>query len=136
MPFFKKAPKDNGITAVAGPDVNILNIQKAFDTRPDRRQAEHLRVIYSIGETKGEIRASISWEALAQLRQEMEHAGKTISERGVLDFVLLPWMIEQIRSSHGAMQSPPDDGYLLDFGPAPKPVEVRQTLIRFGLLPA
>ena len=108
MPFFKKSGKANanGMTAVAGPAVSILNIQKAFDPRSDHRQAEHLRVIYSMGEATGEVRASITWEALAQLRQEMEHAGKAISECGILDLVLLPWLMEQLKLSHGAMQAP------------------------------
>jgi hypothetical protein len=137
MPLFKKSKTDadhDGMTAVKGPDVSILNIQKAFDTRSERRQAEHLRVIYSMGESTGEVRASITWEALAQLRQEMERSGKSISERGVLDFVLVPWIMEQLRRSHGAMESPPEDGYQLDFGPAPKPTEVHKTLVRYGLL--
>jgi hypothetical protein len=138
MPLFKKRNPDGseGNTAVAGPDVIILEIQKAFDTRSDHRQAEHLRVIYSLGDVTGEVRASISWEALAQLRREMERAGKTISERGVLDFVLLPWIMDQLRQSHGSMESPPEDGYQLNFGEAPHPTEARKMLVRYGLLAA
>lgn len=137
MPLFKKKPGSaDGTTTIDAPDVSILDIQKAFDPRSEHRQAEHLRVIYAMGETTGEVRASITWEALAQVRQEMERAGKTITERGTLDFVLVPWIIEQLRLSHGAKEPPPEDGYHLDFGPAPKPVEVRQTLVRYGLLHA
>jgi hypothetical protein len=137
MPLFKrKTAGADGVTTVDAPDVNILDIQKAFDPRSEHRQAEHLRVIYSMGETTGAVHASITWEALAQVRQEMEHAGKTITERGALDFVLVPWIIEQLRLSHSNREAPPEDGYHLDFGPAPKPVEVRQTLVRYGLLPA
>ena len=134
MPLFKKTRTAERDETVQGPDVSILEIQKAFDTRAAHRQAEHLRVIYSLGEATGEVRASISWEALAQIRQEMERSGKAISERGVLDFVLLPWIMEQLKLSHNAMELPPEDGYLLDFGAAPKPVQVHQTLVRFGLL--
>jgi hypothetical protein len=134
MPFFKRSKQDN-VAVEDRPDVSILNIQKAFDNRSEHRNAEHLRVIYSLGESTGEVRASITWEALAQLRQEMERAGKAISERGVLDFVLLPWIMEKLQQSHGAHESPPDEGYELDFGPAPAPREVRGTLIRYGLLP-
>jgi len=138
MPLFKKKTADgaDGKTAVGGPDVSILDIQKAFDSRAEYRQAEHLRVIYSLGEATGEVRASITWEALAQLRQEMERAGKTITERGILDFVLLPWIMEQLKLSHSSMEPPPEDGYHLDFGAAPKPVEVHQMLTRYGLLSA
>ena len=134
MPIFKKSRTAEAGDKVDGPNVSILNIQKAFDNRAGQRQAEHVRVIYSMGDTTGEIRTSITWEALAQLRQEMERAGKTITERGVLDFVLLPWTMEQLKRSHTAMETPPDDGYQLDFGAAPKPVEVHQTLVRYGLL--
>lgn len=136
MPLFKKKTDGgtDGMTAVGGPDVSILEIQKAFDPRAERRQAEHLRVIYSLGESAGEVRASITWEALAQVRQEMERAGKTISERGILDFVLVPWIMEQLKLSHSSMEPPPQDGYHLDFGAAPKPVEVHQMLMRYGLL--
>jgi len=52
----------------------------------------------------------------------------------VLDFVLLPWTIEQLKRSYTSMEEPPQDGYQLDFGAAPKPREVHQTLVRFGLL--
>jgi hypothetical protein len=136
MPLFKKKTADgtHGMTAIEGPDVSILEIQKAFDPRAEHRQAEHLRVIYSLGETTGEVRASITWEAVAQVRQEMERAGKTIAERGILDFVLVPWVMEQLKLSHNAMELPPEDGYHLDFGAAPKPVEVHQMLMRYGLL--
>jgi hypothetical protein len=134
MPLFKKSRTVERDESADGPDVSILDIQKAFDTRADHRQAEHLRVIYSLGETTGEVRASITWEALAQLRREMERSGKTIAERGVLDFVLLPWTIEQLKRSYTSMEEPPQDGYQLDFGAAPKPREVHQTLVRFGLL--
>jgi hypothetical protein len=137
MPLFKKtrepAEEVAGIDAL---DVSILDIQKAFDPRATHRQAEHLRVIYSIADTAGEVRASITWEALAQLRREMENAGKAITERGVLDFVLLPWIIDQLKRSYSSMESPPEEGYQLDFGAAPKPAEVRKTLVRYGLLAA
>ena len=135
MPLFKKKDAD-AMTAVEGPAVSILEIQKAFDPRAEHRQAEHLRVIYSMAETTSEVRASITWEALAQLRQEMERAGKTITQRTVLDFVLLPWIMEQLRQSYSSMEMPPEDGYQLDFGPAPHPTEVRKTLVRYGLLAA
>jgi hypothetical protein len=138
MPLFKKSKNDSDrdTATMDGPEVSILEIQKAFDAREGHRQAEHLRIIYSMGDTTAEVRASITWEALAQLRQEMERAGKVISERGVLDFVLVPWIMEQLRRSHSEMESPPEDGYHLDFGAAPKPSEVRETLTRFGLLAA
>ena len=139
MPFFKKAKSADraaGSIAVEGLDVSILDIQKAFDTRSDQRQSEHLRVIYSMGDATGEVHASITWAALAQVRQEMERAGKAISERGVLDFVLLPWIMDQLKQSHGEMQQPPQEGYQLDFGAAPQPREVRDTLVRYGLLSA
>ncbi len=135
MPFFKKA-KSADRDAVDGQDVSILNIQKAFDPRSEQRQSEHLRVTYSMGNTTGEVHASITWAALAQVRQEMERAGKAISERGVLDFVLLPWIMDQIKQSHREMQEPPQGGYQLDFGAAPQPTEVRNALIRYGLLSA
>jgi len=134
MPLFKRSRAAEQEATSDGPDVSILDIQKAFDTRADHRQAEHLRVIYSIGDMSGDARASITWEALAQLRQEMERAGKTITEHGVLDFVLLPWIMEQIKRSYRSMEMPPEDGYQLDFGAAPKPREVRQMLVRYGLL--
>jgi hypothetical protein len=135
MPLFKRsktAVETPGL--LEGPDVSILEIQKAFDARSEHRQAEHLRLVYSMEDTTGEVSASITWEALAQIRQEMERAGKRISERGVLDFVLLPWLMEQLRRAHSAMEEPPEEGYQLDFGGAPKPVEVRRTLVRYGLL--
>ena len=135
MPLFKKA-KSAGRDAVEGSRVSILNIQKAFDARSEQRQSEHLRVIYSMGDATGEVRASMTWAALAQVRQEMERAGKAISERGVLDFVLLPWIIDQLKQSHGEMQEPPQEGYRLDFGAAPQPLEIRNTLVRYGLLSA
>ena len=74
MPFFKRSKQDD-VAVEDRRDVSILNIQKAFDNRSEHRNAEHLRVIYSLGESTGEVRASITWEALAQLRQEMERAG-------------------------------------------------------------
>jgi len=135
MPLFKRSTKaEKSAGHPEGPDISILEIQKAFDTRSGYRRAEHLRVLYTMADTTGEVRASITWEALSQLRLEMERAGKSISERGVLDFVLLPWIMEQIKHSHTARQMPPEDGYQLDFGAAPKPAEVRNTLIRYGLL--
>ena len=138
MPLFKKSKSEagQGAATMEGPEVSILDIQKAFDARQGHRQAEHLRIIYKLDETTAEVRASITWEALAQLRQEMERAGKTISERGVLDFVLVPWIMDQLKRSHSELEPPPDDGYHLDFGAAPKPTEVRETLKRYGLLPA
>jgi hypothetical protein len=134
MPLFKRSRTAEAEGRTEGPDVSLLEIQKAFDGRAQQRQAEHVRVIYSMGETTGEVRASITWEALALLRREMARAGKSISERGVLDFVLLPWMIEQLKRSYRSMELPPEDGYQLDFGAAPKPTEVRRTLVRYGLL--
>ena len=134
MPLFKRSKTAELEERVEGPDVSLLEIQKAFDGRVEQRQAEHVRVIYSVGETTGEVRASITWAALAQLRREMERAGKSITDRGIVDFVLLPWMMEQLKRAHRAMEQPPEDGYQLDFGAAPKPVEVRQTLVRYGLL--
>jgi hypothetical protein len=138
MPLFKKSKtlSPEAESPDQGPPISILEIQKAFDPREEQRRSEHLRVLYSMGEDTGEVRAAITWEALARIRQEMERAGKTISERGVLDFVLLPWIIEKLRQSHQSMERPPEEGYLLDFGSAPKPHEVRETLIRFGLLTA
>jgi hypothetical protein len=139
MPIFKKPRIENRVEetpAADHPQVSILDIQKAFDTRSDRRQSEHLRVIYSMGKATGEIRAAITWEALDQIRKEMERSGKTISERGVLDFVLLPWVMDQLKQSHQSRELPPEDGYLLDFGPAPKPRQVHETLVRYGLLAA
>jgi hypothetical protein len=139
MPIFKKAKAADTAATLPrpeGPSVNILDIQKAFDNRSERRQAEHLRVIYSMNGTTGDVRAAITWEALAQLRLEMQRAGKSISERGVLDFVLLPWIMEQLQSAHDSNEHPPEEGYTLDFGPAPKPREVHEILVRFGLLAA
>jgi hypothetical protein len=100
MPLFKRSRTAEAEGRTEGPDVSLLEIQKAFDGRAQQRQAEHVRVIYSMGETTGEVRASITWEALALLRREMARAGKSISERGVLDFVLPPWMIEQLKRSY------------------------------------
>ena len=134
MPLFKRSKTAELEERVEGPDVSLLEIQKAFDGRVEQRQAEHMRVIYSVGETTGEVRASITWAALAQLRREMERAGKSITDRGIVDFVLLPWMMEQLKRAYSAMEQLPEDGYQLDFGAAPKPVEVRQTLVRYGLL--
>jgi hypothetical protein len=136
MPLFKKSKTAEADPNDDAPEVSILDIQKAFDSRDGHRQAEHVRIIYSMGETTSEVRASITWQALSQIRQEMERAGKTISERGVLDFVLLPWIMDQLKRSHSEMETPPQDGYHLDFGEAPKPTEVRQTLVRYGLLAA
>jgi hypothetical protein len=136
MPIFKKTRTEAARSPAEAPIVSILDIQKAFDNRAERRQAEHLRVIYSIEGTTGEVRAAITWEALAQLRREMERAGKTISERGVLDFILLPWVMEQLQVSLEPAERPPLEGYTLDFGPAPKPRQVHEILVRFGLLTA
>ena len=120
--------------APGSPTVSILDIQRAFDARSDHRQQEHLRIIYSMGFTTSEVWASITWEALARIRSEMERAGKPISERGVLDFVLLPWLIEQLKLSFKAMKGPPEGGYLLEFDSTPKPILVRAILNRYGLL--
>jgi hypothetical protein len=136
MPLFKRSKTAEPEERVEGPEVSLLEIQKAFDARAEQRQAEHVRVVYSMGEATGEVRASITWEALAQLRREMERAGKSITDRGVVDFVLLPWMMEQLRRTHRSTEPPPEEGYQLDFGAAPKPTEVRQTLVRYGLLTA
>ena len=139
MPIFKRSKtdgRDAGTPAFEGPPVSILEIQKAFDPRQDHRQSEHLRLLYSVGQDTGEVRSAITWEALAQIRMEMERAGKTISERGVLDFVLLPWTIEQLQITRQSTTLPPEEGYLLDFGSAPKPHEVHDTLVRYGLIGA
>ena len=120
--------------ATASPVFSILEIQRAFDAHSEFRQQEHLRIIYNMGHTTAEVRTSITWEALARIKSEMEGAGKTISQQGVLDFVLLPWLIEQLKLSFKSMEGPPHGGYLLDFGSAPKPPLVREMLIRYGLL--
>ena len=96
--------------------------------------AEHLRIIYSIGGEAREVRASISWEGLAQMRSEMARAGHQVSDDDLLGLVLVPWAIEKAVRP-GQRDNSDGHGLTLDFGDAPRPPAVLQTLQRFGLLP-
>ena len=114
-------------------DINLLDVQRIYDTRPAQRQAEHVRLIYSVGERASETRASIPWESMAQLRTEMARSGKTAEDDELLQSVLVPWALEQLELT---LQSgpPSEDGFTLDFGDSPRPPAVRETLLRYGLL--
>ena len=115
------------------PEILLLEAQRIFDSRLGHRGAEHVRLIYGLGERAGEARAAISWEALAQLRSAMERARQPVDDAGLLERVLVPWAIEQIQL---ALESAVDGdlSFRLDFGDAPRPPAVNETLVRYGLL--
>ena len=111
----------------------ILDVQRAYGTHQANRLAEHIRVIYSTGGEAHEVRAAISWESLAQMRSEMARVGQQVSDDDVLGLVLAPWAVDQdLLSRRG--DSPKEDELTLDFGDAPRPPAVRETLLRYGLL--
>lgn len=120
-------PKDLDI------EPHVLDVQRAYDNRQEQRMAEHLRVLYSVGGEAHEVRASISWESLAQLRAEMARAGQAVSDDDVLGFVLVPWAIDQAMRARQRDGSVGDD-LTLDFGDAPRPPAVREMLLLYGLL--
>ena len=119
--------------ATSHSDIRLLDVERAYDSRLDHRQAEHLRLIYADGDRAAETRASVSWETMAQLRSEMARAGQSVEDAELLELVLVPWAMEQLELT--LPSSPPaEEGFTLDFGDAPRPPAVRETLIRYGLL--
>jgi hypothetical protein len=123
-----------GITQEQTPtsDFSVLDVQRAYDARPEHRQSEHVRVLFRDGKRVGEVRASISWEALAQVRSEMSRAGKAIEDDDILGLVLVPWVMDQISERDAGFES--GEELILDFGDAPRPPAVREILLHYGLL--
>jgi hypothetical protein len=110
----------------------VLDVQRAYDSRPDHRLSERLRIIYSTGGDAHEVRASVSWQALAQLRSEMARNGHEVSDDDVLGLVLVPWAIDQALLARRGEDAAAE--LRLDFGDAPRPPAVRETLRHYGLL--
>jgi hypothetical protein len=113
-------------------EFNVLDVQRAYDPRPEHRQAEHVRILFGDGERVSEVRASITWEALAQVRSEMSRAGHVITDDDILGLVLVPWAMDQVAIRHANFSS--DKELILQFGDAPRPPAVRETLVHYGLL--
>ena len=115
------------------PEIILLDAQRIFDSRLGHGGAEHLRLIYGAGKCAGEAKVSISWETLAQLRSAMERAGQSMEDTELLELVLVPWALDQVeRALQSTIEREQD--LILDFGDAPKPSAVRETLVRYGLL--
>jgi hypothetical protein len=110
----------------------VLDVQRAFDARPEHRQAEHVRILFGDGERVSEVRASITWEALAQVRSEMSRAGQAVADDDILGLVLVPWTMDQVADSQAAFEE--TNELILQFGDSPRPPAVRETLVRYGLL--
>ena len=126
-------PQESYQERPAASEMRILDVERAYDPRPGHRQAEHLRIIYTNGRRAGELRASISWQALAQMRSEMSRAGRVIEDEDVLGLVLVPWALDQL-AVKDSLKLMNDEELILEFGDAPKPPAVRETLLRYGLL--
>ncbi|HWC29238.1 MAG TPA: hypothetical protein VG845_04055 [Dehalococcoidia bacterium] len=118
--------------AVPASELQVLDVQRAYYSDARQRQAEHIRILYADGNRAGELRASISWEALAQLRSELSRSGLSASNDDLLGLIVVPWALEQLQDARAAMLS--DNDFSLDFGDAPRPRAVRELLARFGFL--
>ena len=62
------------------PAISLLGVKRMYDTRSDQRQSEHVRILYAVGERASQVRGSIAWEAMAQLRSEMARSGQSIED--------------------------------------------------------
>jgi hypothetical protein len=123
-------PAQNSNPAAA---FNVLDVQRAFDSRPDHRQAEHVRILFGDGERVSEVRASVTWEALAQVRSELSRAGQTMADDDILGLVLVPWAMDQVATRQAPFAEDTEE-LLLQFGDSPRPPAVRETLLHYGLL--
>ncbi|HLG11469.1 MAG TPA: hypothetical protein VI876_06880 [Dehalococcoidia bacterium] len=124
-----------GTDKMAGttPALQVLDVQRAYYAQSQQRRAEHVRILYADGARAGEVRASISWEALAQFRSELHRAGKDVIDDDILGLVLVPWALERLAAPHAPGQPVSEDLHL-DFGDAPRPRAANQLLVRYGLL--
>jgi hypothetical protein len=115
------------------PGFQVLSVQRAYYLPSEQRRAEHIRILYAAGEHAGEVRASMSWEALAQVRGELLRNGRRVDDDEVLGEVLLPWALEQLTQSQLDGRAIEDE-LRLDFGDAPRPRAVPELLRRYELI--
>lgn len=113
-------------------DIRILDVQRTY--RPENREADHLRLIYSIRNSARELTISVPWESTALIRSELDRLGYTVNDEDILGLIVVHWAVERI--ADGANGMPNATSLTLEFGDGPRPHGVHELLIRAGYVPS